>query len=88
MIKPCLSCQKIRQAAQVVVSSKIIDGGTQSSRLAICQACPHLQRFHKGLPDGADIGLLDTCAECGCFIKAKTKLNTAFCPIGKWHETV
>lgn len=25
-----------------------------------------------------------TCKECGCFMKVKTKVQKASCPIGKW----
>lgn len=40
-------------------------------RLSICKQCP------KYLPTG-------NCTECGCFMKAKTKLPNATCPIHKW----
>ena len=43
-----------------------------ASRLGICKACPRL------IP-----GLLQ-CKECGCFMKAKTTIKHATCPIGKW----
>ncbi len=43
-----------------------------ASRLDICKACPRL------IP-----GLLQ-CKECGCFMKAKTTIKHATCPIGKW----
>ena len=26
----------------------------------------------------------ETCKKCGCFMKMKTKLSNANCPIGKW----
>ena len=41
-------------------------------RLNICKECP---RFFK--PTG-------TCKECGCFMRVKTRLKSASCPIGKW----
>lgn len=41
-------------------------------RFAICQACPEL------------IQLTSQCKKCGCFMKAKTKIKAATCPIGKW----
>lgn len=40
-------------------------------RFAICKACPKL------LPTG-------NCTECGCFMKAKTTLPNASCPLGHW----
>ena len=48
----------------------------QKERLSICEKCPLLNPVMK------------TCAECGCFMAVKTKLPNAFCPIGKWGESV
>lgn len=41
-------------------------------RLAICNECPQLFKATM------------TCKECGCFMKAKSKLATAECPLKKW----
>lgn len=41
-------------------------------RLAICQECPFFRPASK------------TCQKCGCFMKLKTSLERAKCPIGKW----
>jgi hypothetical protein len=41
-------------------------------RYKICQACPEL------------IKLTSQCKKCGCFMKLKTKLELATCPIEKW----
>ena len=43
-----------------------------TSRYEICKSCPEL------------IKLTKQCKQCGCFMAAKTKLNNAVCPIGKW----
>jgi hypothetical protein len=43
-----------------------------SERYSICKACPEL------------IKLTKQCKKCGCFMAAKTKLQQATCPIGKW----
>lgn len=42
------------------------------ARYAICKACPEL------------IKLTKQCKKCGCFMVAKTKLEAATCPLGKW----
>ena len=42
------------------------------ARFSICQACPEL------------IKLTSQCKKCGCFMKAKTTLESAKCPLGKW----
>lgn len=48
------------------------DEALGKSRLEICKACPEL------------IKLTKQCKKCGCFMAAKTKLQGATCPIGKW----
>jgi hypothetical protein len=45
---------------------------TSESRYSVCQQCPEL------------IKLTKQCKKCGCFMAAKTKLQKASCPIGKW----
>ena len=42
------------------------------TRFSICEECPEL------------IKLTSQCKKCGCFMKAKTKLQQAVCPLGKW----
>lgn len=43
-------------------------------RLKICEACPSLTSHHR-------------CVECGCFMKVKTKIAVASCPLPekKWN---
>ena len=41
-------------------------------RFSACLACPEL------------ISLTKQCKKCGCFMIAKTKLEKASCPLGKW----
>lgn len=41
-------------------------------RLEICKACPAYRPKTQ------------TCRKCGCFMKLKTTLEHAKCPIGKW----
>jgi hypothetical protein len=41
-------------------------------RLDICKSCPEL------------IQLTGQCKKCGCVMWAKTKLEAAKCPLGKW----
>ena len=49
----------------------------QETRFAICLQCPEL------------IKITSQCRQCGCIMKAKTKLPNAKCPIGKWDvETI
>lgn len=42
------------------------------ARLAICQQCEFFRHNSQ------------TCRKCGCFMKLKTQLENAKCPIGKW----
>ena len=43
-------------------------------RMAECQGCEH---FIKGTSQ---------CKKCGCFMKVKSRIATASCPIGKWGK--
>jgi hypothetical protein len=48
------------------------DLSISNKRFQICKECPEL------------IKLTKTCKQCGCFMKAKTLLEAATCPLGKW----
>ena len=41
-------------------------------RFSICKSCEWFRP------------MTETCKKCGCFMKLKTKLERASCPIGKW----
>lgn len=41
-------------------------------RYGICNSCPELAKLTR------------QCKKCGCFMKLKTQLEVATCPIGKW----
>jgi hypothetical protein len=43
-----------------------------AQRFDICLSCPELIKVTK------------QCKKCGCFMAAKTKLESAKCPLGKW----
>jgi hypothetical protein len=53
-------------------NSEWVSEEVSSSRYEICKACPEL------------IKLTKQCKKCGCFMYAKTRLEKATCPIGKW----
>lgn len=44
----------------------------EAYRLEICKGCDFFRKANQ------------TCKKCGCFMKLKTKLEHAKCPIGKW----
>lgn len=52
--------------------SKMADENLINERYSICKACPELIKVTK------------QCKKCGCVMTAKTKLEAAKCPIGKW----
>ena len=45
-------------------------------RFSMCQDCEHF------------ISATNQCKKCGCFMKVKTKLTTASCPVGKWGKEI
>ena len=44
----------------------------KADRLAICAECPFFIKRSK------------RCSKCGCYMKLKTSLEQAKCPVGKW----
>ena len=36
--------------------------------------------------DGCEFKMGLNCTKCGCFIKAKTRVATVACPVGKWDK--
>ena len=48
------------------------DDTLSTQRMDICQKCPEF------------IAMTSQCKQCGCFMKLKTKLLQAKCPIGHW----
>ena len=44
------------------------------ARFSECQSCEHF------------IKPTSQCKKCGCFMKVKTRIATARCPIGKWER--
>lgn len=52
--------------------SKLAEEDISNQRYEICKACPEL------------IQLTKQCKKCGCVMTAKTRLEAAKCPIGKW----
>jgi hypothetical protein len=42
-----------------------------AARMAICQTCPEL-------------GTLNRCRQCGCFMSIKTRIASAKCPLNLW----
>lgn len=79
--------QGIQSALQVATGQVLAVGReVQQTRLEMCKHCDQLQRWHKGLPEAADIGLLDRCGACGCVLRAKATFEFD-CPLGKWGKT-
>jgi Family of unknown function (DUF6171) len=53
-------------------NAQYVSDDIASERMTICEACPRL------------IAATHQCKECGCFMKIKTKLEKATCPLDKW----
>lgn len=64
--------QKIETSKQVLEDSIKVTDITRDERLNLCMSCEHLFKP------------TDTCKKCGCFVKAKTWLKDAKCPLNKW----
>lgn len=85
----CETCaqriQQISHAAKQVITGEArkVSEDVQAARLQTCQSCSDIVRWHKGLPETAEVGLMDRCGACGCFLRAKAKFDFD-CPKGKW----
>ena len=55
-----------------MATEKKVDQEEFDRRMSICHSCEFLKK--PGLQ----------CAKCGCFMKLKTKIDRAHCPIHKW----
>jgi hypothetical protein len=64
----------VRKAASNTIQAKVSVSEEKrvTERLAICEKCPSLIKPSK------------RCAECGCFVSAKTQFEFEECPLGKW----
>lgn len=80
---PSLFQQARNLAKEMWVSGKnasrglpvIVSAETAFERFSVCQSCEFLKENFR-------------CEKCGCFMKAKTQLASASCPIGKWQAAV
>lgn len=89
--KPCEAARMAKDGAKAawqIATGQVraVDSDTQAGRLHHCQYCPDLQRFHDWLPVGADVGSLDRCGACGCFVQVKTAYDGFACPKGRWKN--
>ena len=64
----------LRGISDRVKNVLLFDQDIIDKRMDICNGCEFLFK-----PTGS-------CKKCGCFVKAKTRVATARCPIGKWEK--
>jgi len=62
----------VRPMDMINPNSQFAEEELSNERYSICKSCPEL------------IKLTKQCKKCGCFMAAKTKLQLATCPLGKW----
>lgn len=53
----------------------------QDQRMASCKVCEHYTGKILGF---IKVKSLARCAQCGCFLLAKTQIKDSKCPIGEW----
>jgi uncharacterized Zn finger protein len=59
----------------------LADPAVYKARLRICESCDRSQQIE--VP-GLSLVVL-RCKECGCLMKAKAKIASAACPLGKFE---
>ena len=65
----------LRKMSNKVKNILIYDEDIINERWDLCKGCEFL------LPT-------NNCKKCGCFMKVKTRVAKAECPIGKWNKHV
>lgn len=61
---------------ELLNKAEYVDDNTKEARIALCNDCDNL------------VHLTRQCKRCGCFIDVKAKYAKAFCPIGRWSNTI
>jgi len=56
----------------ILDKNKRVEEDTYKDRMDICNKCEFL------------INMTKQCMKCGCFMEIKTRIDNAYCPIGKW----
>jgi hypothetical protein len=66
--------RSLRDAGKSALEGKglVADSDVSNKRIAICAKCPQFIKDQ------------NRCSLCGCFLKAKVKMISESCPIGKW----
>lgn len=70
--KAGISKESVVKPWDLLIPDNRVDEKISDERYSICLSCPEL------------IKLTKQCKKCGCFMAAKTKLQNATCPLGKW----
>lgn len=64
---------RVEQVKQKILETiPVAPESVVTERMNICLECEHY------------FSLTSQCSQCGCFLKAKTKLAGSSCPIKKW----
>lgn len=66
-----IAAEKAR-IAEDIIKNPFVDASVAADRMAICEACPSLNKP------------LNQCDICKCFMNLKTKINGMKCPDKKW----
>ena len=54
--------------------AEVVDTKVYINRLGKCNDCEHLRRKTM------------RCNACGCLLQAKARMETGYCPLGKWEN--
>jgi len=67
----CNNQEVIVQSHDAEIDFLLNKESQSQQRMAVCEICPEL-------------GLLNRCRQCGCFMNIKTRIYSSTCPLGKW----
>lgn len=86
--EPLTAAEQVREFL-ASTATFLINGAQQTAkelydeRLAICDSCEELKR---GTVFGvARLPQLDSCKQCGCYVRLKAAFPHEACPVGNWQ---
>jgi hypothetical protein len=62
----------VDKAKEFVQDNFLVEKEVADKRYEICKSCDRFFKF------------TNQCKECGCVMRAKTKIKGQVCPLGKW----
>ena len=85
MLSPNKIVDGMTGLTRALINEGVVAEQETERRINICRECPDATRNDaKKFQQFKGLTNLSQCRQCGCFIKAKARLDDSRCPVGKW----